>query len=28
LYGLSPGVKTEIEKNNRDKLQNIYHLKD
>jgi len=28
LYGLSRGVKTEIEKNNRDEIQNIYPLKD
>ena len=28
LYALSPGVKTEIEKNNRDKIPNIYQLKD
>ena len=27
LYGLSPGVKTEIEKNIGDEIQNIYHLK-
>jgi uncharacterized membrane protein len=28
LYGLSPGVKTEIEKNIRDEIPNIYYLKD
>ena len=28
FYGISPGEKTEIEKNNRDKIQNIYQLKD
>jgi hypothetical protein len=27
LYGLDPGVKTEIEKNTRDKIPNIYQLK-
>lgn len=27
LYGLSPQSKTEIEKNTRDEIQNIYHLK-
>ena len=28
LYGLSPGVKTEIEKNIRDEITNIYYIKD
>jgi uncharacterized membrane protein len=28
LYGLSPGVKTEIENKNSDEIQNIYSLKD
>jgi uncharacterized membrane protein len=28
LYGLDPGVKTEIEKNTRDEIPNIYPLKD
>ena len=27
LHGLSPGVKTEIEKNIRDEIPNIYYLK-